>query len=109
MLIMLKLVLISSLHFCIGFDTLLEGDVAMPRSPAGMKVEDTFLLNTNQLWSNGVVPFIFEKLLLEGGGEEPIFSDKNKQMIRKAMAHISEKVPCIKFRYEFYIFTLFLH
>ena len=86
------------LSFSRGLDALVQGDVAVPRSTTGEKVRDSFLLNPSQLWSNGLVPFVFETLQLEGGGEEPIFSDQHKQIIRDAMAHISEQVPCIKFR-----------
>ena len=95
---MLIFVLVVSLPLCRGLDSLLEGDVAVPRSPTGGKVRDSFLLAPTQLWSNGVVPFLFETLPLENGGEEPIFNDGHKQMIRDAVNHISQKVPCIKFR-----------
>ena len=80
-----------------GLEQLLEGDVAVPTSSTGDTVQDSFLLAPSKLWSNGIVPYLFEKLPLEGGGEESIFSDYHKQMIREAMAHISEKVPCIQF------------
>ena len=84
------------LKYCCG--ELIEGDVAIPRSQTGGKVEDSFLLDSSQLWSNGIVPYLFETLQLENGTAEPIFSDEHKQMIKDAMAHISEQVPCIKFR-----------
>ena len=77
---------------------LIEGDVAVPRSQTGGNVKDSFLLDSSQLWSNGIVPYLFETLQLENGEEEPIFSEDNKQMMRDAMAHISEQVPCLKFR-----------
>ena len=84
------------LKYCSG--DLIEGDVAIPRSQTGGKIKDSFLLDSSQLWSNGIVPYLFETLQLENGEEEPIFSDNNTQMMRDAMAHISEQVPCIKFR-----------
>ena len=77
---------------------LMEGDVAVPKSLSGGRVSNSFVPDPSQLWTNGVVPYMFETLQLENGTEEPTFSDEHKQMIKKAMDHISEQVPCIKFQ-----------
>ena len=95
---MLLLMLFVSVPVSRGFDILLEGDIAKPRYSSMENVRDSFLQSPSKLWSNGLVPFRFEMLLLEDGGIEPIFRDEHKQLIRDAMSHISEKVPCIKFR-----------
>ena len=89
-------ILLVILKTCSGL--LIEGDVAVPRSSAGDKVSNSFVSDPSQLWTNGIVPYLFETLQLENGTAEPIFSDEHKQMIKDAMAHISEQVPCIKFR-----------
>eukprot|EP00092_Neocalanus_flemingeri_P028146 GFUD01030567.1.p1 GENE.GFUD01030567.1~~GFUD01030567.1.p1 ORF type:complete len:516 (-),score=125.26 GFUD01030567.1:65-1612(-) len=94
----LTLILLVCCQVCRPFDELMEGDVATPRSPSGEKVKDSFILDSNQLWTGGVVPYKFEMLPLDDGGEEPLFSDKDKEMIEEALNHISEMVPCIQFK-----------
>ena len=90
--------LFVTLPLCSSVDKLMEGDVALPRSSTGEEVRGSFLLDNSQLWSNGIVPFVFETLQLVNGGEEPLFSDQHKQLIREAMSKISKRVPCIRFR-----------
>ena len=81
-----------------GRNALTEGDLAVPTTSSQGDVNNSSLLDQSRLWSNGLVPFVFETLDLGGGVEEPIFSDSDMQLIRKAMAHIEEQVPCIRFR-----------
>ena len=84
------------LNSCSG--VLIEGDIAVPSFSTGGDVRNSFLLNSSQLWSDGIVQYLFETLTLHNGEEEPLFSDDHKQMIRYAMFHISGQVPCIAFR-----------
>ena len=90
--------LLGILTLAKGRNALIEGDMAVPTASSHGDVKNSFLLDQSQLWSNGLVPFVIETLDLGGGVEEPIFSDSNMQLIRKAMAHIEEQVPCIRFR-----------
>ena len=72
------------------FNLLLPVLMALPR---GLNADQS------QLWPNGLVPYTFEKMVFMNGEEEEWFSGQDKQLIRKAMSHISEQVPCISFRY----------
>ena len=83
------------LPFCRGLE---EGDVAVPRSSSGETVRESFIMDPSQLWPDGKVPYLFETLPLEDGGEEPLFHEDHKQMMREAMSHINKMVPCIQFR-----------
>jgi hypothetical protein len=94
--------------YCLGFDNLLEGDVAAPKDSMGIQVSNSFTLNSDHLWPNGVIPYLFENLRLDGGGEEPILSDDHKQMVREAIADITKKVPCLQFRFGINEFTIYI-
>ena len=87
---MLTLVL-AVLTLSKGADAFIDGD-----NLGGLK--NSFLSNPSELWSNGIVPFVFETIVFLGGEEEPIFAESEKEMIREAMANIEELVPCIRFR-----------
>jgi hypothetical protein len=103
---MLVLFLALGFPFCTGFDRLFEGDVAVPRSHTDQEAPSAFILSPSKLWSGGFVPYSFETLSLANGEEEPIFSAKDKQLIKEAMTHISKMVPCIKLRWINFIFTI---
>lgn len=50
------------------------------------------------LWEDGDIPFIFSVWYTGVQEFTEDFSDKEKDVIRKALKHISDNVPCIKFR-----------
>ena len=106
MLKILHIFLSLLLGYCVGFDNLLEGDVAAPRDSMGIQVSNSFTLNSDHLWPNGVIPYLFENLRLDGGGEEPILSNDHKQMVREAIADITKKVPCLQFRFGICLFNI---
>ena len=80
---MLLYILICTLQVCTGRNKLVEGEVAVQRPSSGEGDEE--IMNS----------FLFR---FETFGEEPLFKDKDKKMIREVISHISENVPCIKFR-----------
>ena len=93
---MAELVPLILVHLFSGIQGLLEGDLAVPRTLGG-QTQDSFTTNQNNLWSEGLVPFLFETLELGDGWEEPIFRERDIELMRKAMKHISDRVPCIRF------------
>ena len=95
---MFQLLLLCMLGLFTALDALIEGDIALPSSSRQGDVRDSFLLAPSQLWSNGIVPYRFETLVLAEGVEEPIFRAEDMQLLREAMEHISAQVPCIHFR-----------
>jgi len=50
------------------------------------------------LWKDGDVPFMFSVYYTGVQKYKEDFSDKEKDVIRRALKHISDNVPCIKFR-----------
>ena len=50
------------------------------------------------LWEGGDVPFMFNHWYRGVAETEEDFTDEEKEVIRRALKHISDNVPCIKFR-----------
>ena len=80
---------------------LVEGDIAVPTTDdvtTFAKTKNTFVTDVNKLWSGGRIPYRFEEWELEDGGTEPLFSDEDKTLIKQALQHIMDNIPCIQFR-----------
>ena len=86
------------------YKELLEGDIAVHAVMDNKdEVKNAFTTEKNRLWENGLVPYIFKELeyIDEDSGKlvsEPVFGDQEKKNITDSLQHISENVPCIKFR-----------
>ena len=87
-----------------SYKTLDEGDIAVPTISSGKsKVANAFTTGKSKLWEHGRVPFMFKDFEFkdEASGRmvsEPLFTEEDKKVIRDALHHISNNVPCIKFR-----------
>ena len=80
---------------------LVEGDIAVPTTDdvtTFAKTKNTFVTDVNKLWSGGRIPYRFEEWELKDGGTEPLFSDEDKTLIKQALQHIMDNIPCIQFR-----------
>merc|ERR1719186_616798 len=77
---------------------LMEGDMAVPKMLVDKTVQQSFLKNASALWSEGWVPYKFEKMELNGGVFEQIFRDEDMKLITDVLLDISQAVPCIEFR-----------
>ena len=77
---------------------LTEGDMAVPKMLVDNTVQQSFLKNASALWSEGWVPYKFEKMELNGGSFEQIFRDEDMKLITEVLLEISQAVPCIEFR-----------
>ena len=77
---------------------LMEGDIAVPGQRGTTGVLSSFVEAEANLWTNGVVPYKFDKMKLAGGGFDILFTDQNMELVRGVLQEIMEAVPCIEFR-----------
>ena len=71
----------------IGKARVIEGDIAVIDAEPG-STQNAFRSERDKLWDRGEVPFVLD---FE-------FSQDDEKMIRDAMQHVTDQVPCIKFR-----------
>ena len=76
---------------------LMEGYIAVPGQRT-TGVLSSFVETEANLWTNGVVPYKFDKMKLAGGGFDILFTDQNMELVRGVLQEIMEAVPCIEFR-----------
>ena len=76
---------------------LMEGDIAVPGQRT-TGVLSSFVEAEANLWTNGLVPYKFDKMKLAGGGFDLLFTDQNMELVRSVLQGIMEAVPCIEFR-----------
>ena len=76
---------------------LMEGDIAVPGQRT-TGVLSAFVEAEANLWTNGLVPFKFDRMKLAGGGFDPLFTNLNMELVRSVLQEIMEAVPCIEFR-----------
>ena len=82
---------------------LLERNIAIHDKDSSEEKSKTFHPNPTdrdqiRLWEGGDVPFMFSHWYKGVAETEEDFSNKEKEVIRKALKHISDNVPCIRFR-----------
>ena len=79
--------------------TLIEGDIAVPDQSRKNPTQSFYLINSANLWNDGLVPYSFEKIDLMGNGEEEdMFGEKEKKLIQDSLSRISSHVPCLRFK-----------
>ena len=83
---------------------MVEGDMAVPQQREGQQggIQHSFVLSNDSLWFGGLVPFRFEKLELTVGVFEDLFRDEDMDLIRSVLEGITQAVPCIKFRQNYW-------
>ena len=82
------------------YSDLVEGDIAVPTTvddTSSVKTKNTFVTDANNLWSSGIIHYRFATRILVSGGTEPLFSLEDVTLIKQALQHIMDNVPCIQF------------
>merc|ERR1712179_282773 len=83
--------------------TLLQRNIALPDKKSDDGKPKTYHpspIDREQisLWEDGDIPFILSFWYTGEHGDVEYLPDKEKDVIRRALKHISDNVPCIKFR-----------
>ena len=90
-----------------AFNNLVEGDIAVGGFPDVIndsgQVSQAFVNMTERLWLGGIIPFAFKEFQFvdEVSGKmvtEPLFSTEYKNLIKRALQHVMNHVPCLIFR-----------